>query len=205
MSRYRGPRLRLTRRLGKLPGLTMKKPVNLRPPGQHGIARSKKKRSLSEYAIRLNEKQKLRFNYGVSEKQLFNYLKASRRLSGATGTNLLQFLEMRLETTVYNLGFAPTIPAARQLVNHGHIAVNNKRVNIPSFLCKPNDIITVKNKSQSKVLVKNSLELNTRNRIPNHLQLDAKNLIGKVNSIILRKEINLNVNELLIVEFYSRK
>nr|WLD05930.1 ribosomal protein S4 [Meringosphaera mediterranea] len=205
MSRYRGPKLRLTRRLGRLPGLTTKKPNSFHPPGQHGVARSRKKRSLSDYAIRLNEKQKLRFNYGISEKQLFNYLKIARRLKGATGTNLLQFLEMRLETTVYNLGFASTIPAARQLVNHGHIVVNNKRVNIPSFQCKPSDIISIKDQNQSKALVKSSLESSSRSRTPNHLQLDSKNLIGKVNSIILRKEIPLRVNELLIVEFYSRK
>ena len=161
MSRYRGPRLRIVRRLGDLPGLTTKTTERLYPPGQHGPAKATKKSSTSEYGIRLQEKQKLRFNYGVSEKQLFSYVKEARRLPGATGTLLLQLLEMRLENIVFRLGFAKTIPGARQLVNHGHITVNGKRVNIPSFQCKPNDIISVRDKSHSKALVKKAMEEST--------------------------------------------
>ncbi|HEY9887522.1 MAG TPA: 30S ribosomal protein S4, partial [Candidatus Obscuribacterales bacterium] len=113
MSRYRGPRLRIVRRLGELPGLSRKSPRKAYPPGQHGQARKKK----TEYAIRLEEKQKLRFNYGVSEKQLVRYVKKARRAGGSTGLVILQMLEMRLDNTAFRLGFAPTIPAARQLVN----------------------------------------------------------------------------------------
>ena len=203
MSRYRGPKLRIVRRLGELPGLTTKTTDRLYPPGQHGPAKANKKSSTSEYGLRLQEKQKLRFNYGVSEKQLFSYVKEARRLPGATGTLLLQLLEMRLENIVYRLGFAKTIPGARQLVNHGHLTVNGKRVNIPSFQCKPNDVIAVKDKAPSKALVKSALE--TANVVPSHLELDKAKLAGKINSVVAREEVNLEINELLIVEFYSRK
>ena len=154
MSRYRGPRLRVTRRLGDLPGLTTKTTDRTSPPGQHGPGKAGKKSSLSEYGIRLQEKQKLRYNYGVGEKQLFNYVKESRRLPGATGSILLQLLEMRLDNIAFRLGFASTIPGARQLVTHGHILVNGKKVDIPSFQCQPKDIITVKQKKLSQDLAK---------------------------------------------------
>ena len=203
MSRYRGPKLRIVRRLGELPGFTTKTTDRLYPPGQHGPAKANKKSSTSEYGLRLQEKQKLRFNYGVSEKQLFSYVKEARRLPGATGTLLLQLLEMRLENIVYRLGFAKTIPGARQLVNHGHLIVNGKRVNIPSFQCKPNDVIAVKDKAPSKALVKSALE--TANVVPSHLELDKAKLAGKINSVVAREEVNLEINELFIVEFYSRK
>jgi|TARA_B100000524_G_scaffold135829_1_gene67829 small subunit ribosomal protein S4 len=203
MSRYRGPKLRIVRRLGELPGFTTKTTDRLYPPGQHGPAKANKKSSTSEYGLRLQEKQKLRFNYGVSEKQLFSYVKEARRLPGATGTLLLQLLEMRLENIVYRLGFAKTIPGARQLVNHGHLTVNGKRVNIPSFQCKPNDVIAVKDKAPSKALVKSALE--TANVVPSHLELDKAKLAGKINSVVAREEVNLEINELFIVEFYSRK
>jgi len=203
MSRYRGPKLRIVRRLGELPGFTTKTTDRLYPPGQHGPAKASKKSSTSEYGIRLQEKQKLRFNYGVSEKQLFSYVREARRLPGATGTLLLQLLEMRLENIVFRLGFAKTIPGARQLVNHGHITVNGKRVNIPSFQCKPNDVIVVKDKAPSKALVKSALE--TANLVPSHLELDKAKLAGKINSVVSREEVNIEINELFIVEFYSRK
>ena len=205
MSRYRGPKLRIIRRLGDLPGLTTKTTERLYPPGQHGPSKANKKSSLSEYGIRLQEKQKLKYNYGVSEKQLFSYVKEARRLPGATGTLLLQLLEMRLENIVFRLGFSKTIPGARQLVNHGHITVNGKRVNIPSFQCKPNDVIGVMDKSQSKTLVKDSLEVANYGMIPSHLDLDKDKLVGKINSVVTREDVNLEVNELFIVELYSRK
>ena len=112
---------------------------------------------------------------------------------------------MRLENIVFRLGFSKTIPGARQLVNHGHITVNGKRVNIPSFQCKPNDVIGVMDKSQSKTLVKDSLEVANYGMIPSHLDLDKDKLVGKINSVVAREEVNLDVNELFIVEFYSRK
>ena len=114
MSRYRGPRLRITRRLGSLPGLTRKEPRRAYPPGQHGQNRKKR----SEYAIRLEEKQKLRMNYGITEKQMLRYMRKARRATGSTGLVLLQLLEMRLDNTVFRLAMGPTIPGARQLVNH---------------------------------------------------------------------------------------
>ncbi|HEY9813587.1 MAG TPA: 30S ribosomal protein S4, partial [Candidatus Sericytochromatia bacterium] len=132
MSRYRGPRLRIVRRLGDLPGLTRKTARRAYAPGQHGQNRKKR----SEYAIRLEEKQKLRFNYGITERQLLRYVRRARRASGSTGQVLLQLLEMRLDNTVFRMGMAPTIPAARQLVNHGHVTVNGRVVDIASYQCR---------------------------------------------------------------------
>ncbi|PSB61855.1 30S ribosomal protein S4, partial [Chroococcidiopsis cubana CCALA 043] len=154
MSRYRGPRLRVVRRLGDLPGLTRKNARRSYPPGQHGQARKKR----SEYAIRLEEKQKLRFNYGLTEKQLLRYVRRARRVTGSTGQVLLQLLEMRLDNTVFRMGMAPTIPAARQLVNHGHVMVNGREVNIASYQCRPGEVIGIKNKAQSRQLVENNLQ-----------------------------------------------
>ena len=205
MSRYCGPRLRITRRLGDLPGLTTKQTERTAPPGQHGPGKSGKKSSLSEYGVRLQEKQKLRFNYGLSEKQLFNYVKEARRLPGATGSILLQLLEMRLDNIVFSLGLASTIPAARQLVTHGHILVNGKKVDIPSFQCKPKDTISVKSKSLSQKLVKNNLVLTEMKPTPSHLELDKKELKGTILTIINPEDTLLNIDDLLIVEFYSRK
>lgn len=205
MSRYRGPRLRIIRKLGVLPGFTTKITTRNFPPGQHGPSKASKKNATTDYGIRLQEKQKLRFNYGVSEKQLFLYVKEARKLRGATGTLILQLLEMRLENIVYRLGFAPTIPSARQFVSHGHIYVNGKKLNIPSFQCKPNDIISIRQNKQSIDFAKKYLEVSNFNNLPSHLELDKEKLIGKVKSIISREEVNLNINELLIVEFYSRK
>ncbi|HEY9833100.1 MAG TPA: 30S ribosomal protein S4 [Stenomitos sp.] len=201
MSRYRGPRLRVVRRLGDLPGLTRKTPRRAYPPGQHGQARRKR----SEYAIRLEEKQKLRFNYGISEKQLLRYVRKARRATGSTGQSLLQMLEMRLDNTVFRMGMAGTIPAARQLVNHGHVTVNGRMVNIPSYQCRPGDVIAVKNTERSKRLVQQNLEYPGLANLPSHLEFDKNNLTGKVNSVIDREWVALQINELLVVEFYSRK
>nr|YP_009294263.1 ribosomal protein S4 [Palmaria palmata]AOM67703.1 ribosomal protein S4 [Palmaria palmata] len=201
MSRYRGPRLRICRRLGDLPGLTRKVSKKQAPPGEHG----EKNRKPSEYAVRLEEKQKLRFNYGVNEKQLFNYVKVAKKLQGSTGQVLLQLLEMRLDNTIFRLGMAPTIPAARQLVNHGHIYVNSRRVSVGSYQCKPGDIITVNNQTNSKSLIEKYLSFPGLANIPSHLELDSSQLIGKVNGIIEREWVALQLNELLIVEYYSRK
>lgn len=204
MSRYLGPKLRIVRRLGELPGFTTKVTNRKYPPGQHGPNKLNKKRSTSDYSLRLQEKQKLRYNYGISEKQLYGYVKEARNLKGASGTFLLQLLEMRLDNLVYRLGFSSTIASARQFVTHSHICVNNKNINIPSFQCKPNDIITFKNLNAKKLIEKN-LVLSDSNKLPNHLELDKNNVIGKVKAIVSREDIHLNINELLIVEFYSRK
>lgn len=201
MSRYRGPRLRVVRRLGDLPGLTRKTPRRAYPPGQHGQARRKR----SEYAIRLEEKQKLRFNYGITEKQLLRYVRKARRATGSTGQSLLQMLEMRLDNTVFRMGMAGTIPAARQLVNHGHVTVNGRMVNIASYQCRAGDVIAVRNTERSKRLVQQNLEYPGLANLPSHLEFDKNNLTGKVNSVIDREWVALQINELLVVEFYSRK
>ncbi|ASC71593.1 30S ribosomal protein S4 [Halomicronema hongdechloris C2206] len=201
MARYRGPRLRVVRRLGELPGLSRKTARKSYPPGQHGQARKKK----TEYAVRLEEKQKLRFNYGLTEKQLLRYVKRARRAVGSTGQVLLQLLEMRLDNTVFRLGFAPTIPAARQLVNHGHITVNGKRMSISSYNCRPGDEISVRDRDNSRQLVETNLQYPGLANVPTHLELDKNKLTAKVNSIVEREWVALNVNELLVVEYYSRK
>ncbi|MCG5057235.1 MAG: 30S ribosomal protein S4 [Limnoraphis sp. WC205] len=201
MSRYRGPRLRIVRRLGDLPGLTRKVARRAYPPGQHGQARRKR----SEYAIRLEEKQKLRFNYGLSEKQLLRYVKKARRATGSTGQVLLQMLEMRLDNTIFRLGMAPTIPGARQLVNHGHVTVNGRVVDIPSYQCRPGDLVGIKNREKSREMVKANLQYPGLANVPSHLELDKEKLLGKVNSVIDREWVALQVNELLVVEYYSRQ
>ncbi len=201
MSRYRGPRLRIARRLGDLPGLTRKSPRRAYPPGQHGQGRRKR----SEYAIRLEEKQKLLYNYGISERQLLRYVKKARSSASSTGLMLLQLLEMRLDNTVFRMGMAPTIPGARQLVNHGHLTVNGREVNIPSYQCRPGDVIEVKNKEKSKELVKTNLQYPGLAHLPSHLEFDRDKFVGKVNGIIEREWVALQVNELMVVEYYSRQ
>ncbi|HIK16679.1 MAG TPA: 30S ribosomal protein S4 [Leptolyngbyaceae cyanobacterium M33_DOE_097] len=201
MSRYRGPRLRIARRLGDLPGLTRKSPKRAYPPGQHGQERKKR----SEYAIRLEEKQKLRFNYGVTERQLLRYVRKARRASGSTGTTILQLLEMRLDNTVFRMGMAPTIPAARQLVNHGHVTVNGKVLDIPSYNCRPGDVIAVRDRDASRKLVEANLQYPGLANLPSHLEFDKSKLQGKVNGVIDREWIALKINELLVVEYYSRQ
>jgi small subunit ribosomal protein S4 len=201
MSRYRGPRLRVVRRLGDLPGLTRKSARKAYPPGQHGQERKKK----SEYGVRLEEKQKLRFNYGVSEKQLLRYVRKARRAAGSTGQVLLQLLEMRLDNTVFRLGMAPTIPAARQLVNHGHVTVNGRRVDVASYQCRPGDVIAVRDRDASRQLVEQNLQYPGLAHLPSHLEFDKAKLTGKVNGIVEREWVALQINELLVVEYYSRQ
>lgn len=206
MSRYRGPRLRIIRRLGELPGLTRKVTSRSYRPGQHG----NQQRKPSEYAIRLEEKQKLRFNYGLTEKQLLRYVRHARNMQGSTGQVLLKLLEMRLDNTIFRLGMAPTVASARQLINHGHICVNNNRLSIASYNCEPGDVITVRNKAKSKELVKRYLSFPSLAYVPSHLQIDVddsgeNSVTGKVNGIVERDWIALKLNELLIVEYYSRK
>jgi small subunit ribosomal protein S4 len=201
MARYTGAKLRITRRLGDLPGLTSKKGKLTNRPGQHG-AISKK---LTQYAVRLEEKQKIRFNYGLSEKQLMNYMKQAKKIKGATGTILLQLLEMRLDNLIFRLGFAPTINAARQLVNHKHIVVNKACVSIPSYQCQPGDILSVRSGSSSKKLIETSLESPALSNIPNNIDFDKKFLTAKVLGIIDRDWVALQLNDLLVIEYYSRK
>jgi small subunit ribosomal protein S4 len=173
MARYIGPKLRIIRRIGKLRGFTRKKPFRrafkgkgplkgkVIPPGQHGLAKLFKTRPYdsceSDYLIRLKVKQRLRFNYGLTERQLVNYVRKAKKIKEATGQVLLQLLEMRLDNIVFRLNMAPTIAAARQLISHGHIRVNGKKVNIASYMCKPKDVISVAMKEKSLRLVNKNL------------------------------------------------
>lgn len=200
MSKYCGPRFRIIRRLGKLIAFSKKEQLkhNTRP-GQHGANRVK----LTQFAYRLIEKQKLRFYYGLSEKQLIRYVKSARKIKGSTGIVLLQNLEIRLDNVVYRLGWRQTLPASRQLVNHGHILVNKKCVKIPSFSCRPNQIITVQNVKNIRELVRKSLRSNIDS--PSYLSINEDNLSAVVNQWAGRHDMCINLKELLVVEYYSNR
>jgi small subunit ribosomal protein S4 len=198
MSRYLGPRLKKVRRLGELPGFTRKSISN-------NVKSNNFRKKTSSFGIRLEEKQKIRFNYGIGEKQLLNYMKSAKRCKGPTGEILLQMLEMRLDNTVFRMGFAPTIPAARQLIRHGHICIKNNVVSIPSYSCKPGDIISVKDNPTSVALVKKSFETPTLLQVPPHIDLDKNTMTGKLKGIVERDWVGVNLRELLVVEYYSRK
>lgn len=204
MSRYRGPKLRISRRLGSLPGLTTKKSKKLNRPGKDGNSIEAGKK-LSEYAIRLEEKQKLKYNYGLTENQLFRYVKEARRRQGVTGLILLQLLEMRLDTLCFTLGFANTIRQARQLVNHGHIMINGKVLTIPSFQCRLNDVISVRDKTASKNLISRNLKNNQRTEIPDNLRFNSDQLEATILDYCERDAILLPLDELLVIEYYSRR
>ena len=205
MSRYRGPKLKISRRLGVLPGLTTKKSNKINRPGKDGNANADTGKKLTEYGVRLEEKQKLRFNYGLTESQLFRYVKEARRRQGVTGLILLQLLEMRLDTLCFTLGFAKSIAQARQLVNHGHITVNNQVVSIPSFQCRLKDIIGVKEKNSSKTLVETNIKKNQIREIPAHLKFDPSKLEATVLDYCDRADVSLQLDELLVIEYYSRR
>jgi small subunit ribosomal protein S4 len=205
MSRYRGPKLRISRRLGLLPGLTTKKSKKLNRPGKDGNANADSGKKLTEYGVRLEEKQKLKFNYGLTENQLYRYVKEARRRQGVTGLILLQLLEMRLDTICYTVGYAKSIAQARQLVIHGHITVNKKVVDIPSFQCRLNDVIGIKEKSSSKTLVENNFKNTQVANIPSHISFDTKNFEAKILDYCDRNDLALQLDELLVIEYYSRR
>lgn len=205
MSRYRGPKLKITRRLGTLPGLTTKKSKKINRPGKDGNVNADTGKKLTEYGVRLEEKQKLKFNYGLSESQLFRYVKEARRRQGVTGLILLQLLEMRLDTLCFTLGFAKTMAQARQLVNHGHITVNKKVVSIPSFQCRLNDVISIKEQASSKTLVENNIKNRQARAIPGHLKFDQSKLEAIVMDYCDRDDVILQLDELLVIEHYSRR
>jgi small subunit ribosomal protein S4 len=206
MSRYRGPKLRIVRRLGDLPGLTTKKSKKENKPGKSGESgdESSKKKS-TEYGRRLEEKQKLKFNYGLTESQLYGYVKEARRRKGVTGLILLQLLEMRLDTICFTLGFASTIANARQLVNHGHITVNGKVIDIPSFQCRLNDVIGVKKKQTSTNLIQKNLEATRFYELPTHLKFEKSKLEAIITNYCNREDIMLDLDELFVIEYYSRR
>ena len=204
MSKYRGPRLRLVRKLGQLPGLTQKVSNKTNTPGQHGQPQNNFLKNMSPYGLRLLEKQKLRFNYGITERQFLRYVKKAKKYTGSTGEILLSLLEMRLDNIVYSLGIAPTILAARQLVSHGHIQVNKQKIDIASYECQLKDVISVKPKKSSRDLVQKFVEESSNKQTPSHLSFNSENLVGVVNSPINREWVGLEINELLVVEYYSR-
>ena len=162
------------------------------------------RRKQSEYAVQLNEKQKAKFIYGVLEKQFRHYYELASKTQGVTGENLLQLLERRLDNVVYRLGFANTRREARQMVNHGHITVNGKCVDIPSYQVSPGEVVSIREKSRGSEHVKQILEKNAATMIPKWLELNRETLQGKVVALSERSDIDFDINETLIVELYSK-
>ena len=202
MSRYLGPRLRKLRQLdSELPGLTGKSRER-RPqrPGQHGHARRRKP---SEFSVRLNEKQKLRYNYGVTESQLRRVVGEAKRSKDPTGDKILELLERRLDNVVFRAGFAPSIPAARQLVNHGHFLVNGKKVDIASFRVKAGDVVTLRERSRKVLFILNQLESPTL-ALPGWLELDKGNFSAKVQSLPDFDSVPLLIVPQWVIEYYAR-
>ena len=200
MARYTGPAYKKSRRYN-FSTLENGKDLTKRPyaPGQHGNDRRKK---LSEYGIQLQEKQKVRFMYGLNEKQFHKLFDRASKMSGVTGENMLKLLESRLDNLVYRMGLSNTRRGARQVVNHGHITVNGRKVNIPSFSCKPGDIIAIKENSLDHPAIKASLE--TKTSIPAFVNFDKNKMSGTYVRYPERSELNAEINEALIVEFYNR-
>lgn len=192
MARYRGSRVKVIRRLGLLPGFTSKS--SNKPQTSN--------KQLSQYGFHLQEKQKLRYNYGVSEHELIKYVKSARRKKGNTGDKLLQLLEMRLDTLLYRTGLVPTVASARQLISHGHIKVNGKKVNIPGFNCSISDKIVI-NKEILNFLSNNSVStLNCSYLVLNELNND---LIITVTNLPDIQVLGYSINILLVLEYYSGK
>ena len=191
MSRYRGPRSKIIKRLGNLPGFTnklkfKKSLIKTENPSKQG----------SQYSIRLKTKQKLRYYYGITERKLIQYIQQAKRSKESTGKILLELLEMRLDNILYRANITSTIPAARQLINHGFVYINNKKVTIPSYLCKPHLIISFSKEKKFK----NLKNLHT----PTHLSLNVDDVTIKVNNLVNVNEIGLKINELFVIEYYSR-
>ena len=202
MSRYRGPKIKILKRLGKLPNFTQKISQSLIEYNKKNKNKSNKTEEI-KYVTRLKEKQKLKFNYGIVENQLYKYIREARRRNGVTGLILLQLLEMRLDNICFRLGFGRTIGQARQFVNHGHIMVNKKVVDIPSFQCHLNDRISVR--KNSRFLIKTNLSARRLKNMPTHLKFKKSNLEGIIIDYCNRKSVLLKLNELLVIEYYSRR
>jgi small subunit ribosomal protein S4 len=203
MARYTGPRTRISRRFG-VPLFGSNKSLERRnfPPGQHGIRAGRKKKS--EYSVALGEKQKLRFQYGILEKQFRGYYEEAVRRRGVTGEIILQMLELRLDNVCYRLGFGNSRQAARQLVNHGHVLVNGKTVDVASYACKAGDVIKLAAKPSSQQIGLRMLDLTQAVPLVDWLTLDRTALEGAISRVPERSDVDPMVNEQLIVELYSR-
>ena len=199
MSRYTGPQWKKYRSLG-FSTLETGRELARRPyaPGQHG----QKRKKLTEYGLQLAEKQKVRHMYGVNEKQFHNTFKRAGKMEGVTGYNFFCLLESRLDNIVYRLGFATTRRQARQLVNHGHILLNGVKTDIASCQVKVGDVISVKERSRSLEIIKNALASQTH--VPGFVEVDADKMEGKFIRLPERSELNQEINESLIVEYYNR-
>ena len=208
MGRDLGPDCRLCRREGEklfLKGsrcYTHKCAVSRREyaPGQHGS----KKAKLSNFGIQLREKQKVKRIYGVLERQFRNYFIKAATTKGVTGTILLQLLERRLDSVIFNLGFSKSRKDARQIVSHNHVSVNGRRVNIASYMVKPNDVVEIKTDTKTVEAIKANIEITKERKVPSWLEVDAANCTAKIVRVPLREDITYPVNEQLIVELYSR-
>ncbi len=201
MARYTGPRTKVSRRARQLLDENKAKYFDRRPypPGEHGRRRIRE----SQYLIQLREKQKLRFMYGVLEKQFRRYYKEANRQSGITGTNLLVILETRLDNVVYRSGLARTRPQARQLVNHGHFLVNGKKVDIPSYQVRPGDVVSVKERSHEILPIQHSVDTLDRN-IPEWMTVESDTRKIMIEDLPSREQIDTEIQEQLIVELYSK-
>jgi len=200
MARFRGSLWKKSRRLGiSLTGTGKELERRPYPPGQHGPTQRKK---ISEYGLQQQEKQKLRYMYGLNERQYRNLFDEAGKMKGVHGENFMILLESRLDNLVYRLGFARSRRQARQLVNHGHITVDGQRVDIPSYRVKPNQVISLREKSKNMDIVKEARELN--NFIPEYLSYDEDTMEGVYTRYPERSELPAEINESLIVEFYSR-
>jgi len=207
MARYIGPKCKLSRSQGMDLGLKSRgRPIETKcqlekPPGQHGDTRGRRQ---SDYALQLREKQKLRITYGVLERQFRNYYKVAAHKKGATGENLLQILEKRLDNVVYRMGFGSTRAESRQLVSHKAIAVNGHVVNIASYQVAPADVISVREKSKSQVRVQDSLSIAEQLGFPDWIEVDSKKMEGCFKSTPERADLSADINESLVVELYSK-
>jgi small subunit ribosomal protein S4 len=202
MARYTGPRVRISRRFGT-PIFGSSKYLERKnyPPGMHG---PKARRKQTDYALGLIEKQKLRYYYGLQERQFHGVYQRALQKRGVTGETMLQILETRLDNVVYHLGFAGTRAAARQMVTHGHVLVNGKKVSIPSYSLKVNDLIEVKNTNVSRQMATRGMEISTSRTVPDWLSLDKNAFKGSVLRIPSREDIQPIANDQAVVEFYSR-
>jgi small subunit ribosomal protein S4 len=205
MSRYTGPRARISRRLGTnifgTRGETIALDKRPYPPGEHG--RTRRRTNQSEYLLQLQEKQKARFSYGLTEKQFRRIFEEANRREGVTGENMLRFLELRLDNVVYRAGRAATRPQARQMVNHGHMDVNGRRVDIPSFRVRKGDVVSLRPKARDMVIVRWNIDVLDR-QAPVWLEVSGDGFEITVRELPVREQIDIPVREHLIVELYSK-